>query len=249
MKKNLLIFTTVLITFSLMAFGYLSWSNTANNPADEDLFYNVKNRWSTITKEDLSKKKSIRDMINDEGQYTREEFRNVRVSILHNDKDVRDIKTSEVGQSAEFNSAQLEILQSIDYSTNIRITALNKRKDTATANVHDDSLVLYLTIIPETEAQYAGGFDALIDYLKESTKESTDIIKKDKLQPGKVFFTVTKNGTIADIELNSTSGYPTVDEFLIETIKNIPQKWDPATNSKGEKVDQEFVFFFGVEGC
>jgi hypothetical protein len=32
-------------------------------------------------------------------------------------------------------------------------------------------------------------------------------------------------------------------------ITNMPGKWNPATNSKGEKVDQELVFFFGRQGC
>ena len=44
-------------------------------------------------------------------------------------------------------------------------------------------------------------------------------------------------------------GYPSVDDELIKIITNMPKKWESAANSKGEKVNQEFVFFFGTPGC
>lgn len=254
MKKSILIFCTLLTTISITAFGYISWSDTVTDQkevkqADLDLYYNVSNRWSTMTKEDLKKVKSLLDIIQEDGTFTREAYRNVTISVLHNDKDVRDIKRFEMGQSEVLNAAQLELLHSVDYSTNLRITALSKKTITKTGVVKDDSLIIYMTIIPEKEAEFAGGYDALVEYLKESSKEKTAIIREDKLQPAKVNFTITKEGTIANVKLNSTSGYPSVDETLVELIINMPVKWDAATNSKGEKVDQELVFFFGVEGC
>jgi len=83
----------------------------------------------------------------------------------------------------------------------------------------------------------------------ENSKEKTAIIKRDKLQPGRVSFTVTKDGAIKNVKLTSTSGYTSVDKTLVELITKMPKKWKPATNSKGDKVDQELVFFFGVAGC
>lgn len=254
MKKSILIFCTVLTTISLTAFGYISWDDTETNQkeiknADFDLYYHVSNRWRTMTKEDLKKVTSLLDILHDDGTYIREDYRNVTISVLHNDKDVRDIKHFEMGQSEVFNTAQLELLQSAGYSTNLRITALNKRTNTKTGKVENDSLVHYMTIIPEKEAEFVDGFDALIGYLKKNSKEKTAIIREDKIQPGKVFFTVTKKGTIANIKVIDTSGYPSVDKELAKIIKNMPKKWEPATNSKGDKVDQEFVFFFGTPGC
>ena len=271
MKKNILIFCAAIAAFSLTALGYTNWSNTesdqpvasyskavdghsdlvnaSDKEADLDLYYDIGNRWSTMTKEELKKVKSILDILHEDGTYTREAYRNVTVSILHNDKDVRDIETSEMGQSELLNAAQLKLLNSSDYSTNLRITALSIRTNTKTGVVEDDSLVLYLTIIPEKEAEFTGGFNALTDYLKESSKEKVGIIEEAQLQPGKVFFTVTKKGTIENIKVVSTSGYSSVDKELVKVIAKMPEKWNPAVNSKGEKVDQEFVFFFGLEGC
>ncbi len=32
-------------------------------------------------------------------------------------------------------------------------------------------------------------------------------------------------------------------------MNNLPGTWMPAKNEKGEKVAQELVFFYGIEGC
>ncbi len=263
MNKSILIFIVVLITFSLTTYGYMNWNNTtakqvgfnndlvnaSNKQVDLDLFYRIGNRWSTMTKEDLNQAKSIIDILSGEATRMRDSYKNVTVSVLHNDKDVRDIKTSEIGQSEVLNAAQIKLLRSCGYSTNIRITALNRLKNAPPGKFEYDSLVHYLTIIPEKEAEFAGGLNALIEYLKESSKEKVAIIEEDQLQPGKVFFTITKEGSIENVKVISTSGYPSVDKELVKIISNMPEKWNPAANSIGEKVDQEFVFFFGIEGC
>ena len=89
----------------------------------------------------------------------------------------------------------------------------------------------------------------VIEYLKENSKEEVAIIEQDQLSACRVHFTVTKKGTIKNVKLYSTSGYSTVDKMLVEMVSTMPEKWDPATNSKGDNVDQELVFFFGKAGC
>ncbi len=242
MKKSILIFCTVLTTFSLMAFGYINWSN--NKQVDLDLVYNVDSRFmATITKEDLHKATSVLDIVPKEAEgWWKVSFQTVTVAVLQDDDEIR-----EIGDDKELNAAQIKLLQSTDYSTNFYIKARGKDKHPETGKIED--YVYYITIIPEKEAEYKSGHDALIAYLKESSKEKTAIISEDKLQPGKVHFTITKNGAITNVKLTETSGYPSVDEELIKIIANMPEKWEPAENSKGEKVDQEFVFFFGRQGC
>ena len=75
------------------------------------------------------------------------------------------------------------------------------------------------------------------------------IIKKDQLRPGKVHFTITPEGKIGTVQMRETSGYPAIDAHLVELINNMPGEWIPATNAQGKKVEQEWVFFFGFEGC
>ena len=272
MKKNIAIVSAALSLLILMAFGFLNERNTVpaleevsgietvafNNEAfyndlinnfstlnKPDLFYNVDSRFATtITKEKLQKAKSISDILPAKATQAREAYQNVSVTILHSDGEI-----TEVGQSEKLNPAQIKLLRSIDYSTDIRITSRCKRRNSFSGQLLRDSIAYYLTIVPEKEATYATGHEALIKYLKENSKEKATEISMDQLQPGKVAFTITKDAAIANVKLISTSGYPEVDEVLLELIANIPGGWKAATNSKGKKVDQQLIFFFGSEGC
>ena len=118
-----------------------------------------------------------------------------------------------------------------------------------TGKLVSNYLTYFITVVPEKEAEFVYGQDALLNYLKEKSKEKTLIIQKDQLRPGQFRFTVTKDGEVANVRLNSSSGYPSVDTTLMELISSLKGKWNPATNAKGEAVDQELIFFFGMEGC
>jgi len=260
MKKNILIVCAVFATFSLMAFSYINWDSTTNKDKiscnktsvlnhsfeqpDLDLFYGIDTRFiAKVSKEKLGNSTSIIDILPKEETLNKENFQNVRVSILGENE------TTEIGQSDVLNAAQLEILQAADYSTNIRITSDCKTKNRFTGRLVSYDLVYYITIIPENQAKYKDGDDALIEYLKENMKDKTGIIRKDNLKPGQVSFTVTKSGTIENAQLESTSGYTLIDNALVELVSTMSENWNPATNSKGEKVDQQLIFFFGKQGC
>ena len=259
MKKYSIVFCTVISAFGLMAFGYNHWnSNKAckNSPininidmanAEVDLIYNVDSRFiNRITKEDLLKAKSIVDILPRKATESIVNYYSTRVSILHGNEesDQRAVGTSEV-----LNHDQIKLLKTMNYSTNFYIRSDYQLKNDETGQLGNSYLTYYMTLIPEKEATYATGQSALIDYLKLGMKDKTAIIKQDKLQPGRVIFTVTKEGTIENVALTSTSGYPSVDDDLVELIRTIPGKWRPASNSNGEKVDQDLIFFFGTQGC
>lgn len=224
----------------------VAYDNTFVNAFDKqlnfELFYDIDSRFkATISKEKLHQAKSIVDILPEKATQQIESCQLVEVEIYKGEK--------QKGRSSELNEAQLKLLQSADYSTDICIKANYKTKNAHTGELESEYLSYYITVVPEKEAEFTSGQDALMDYLKENSKKETAIITKDKLKAGRVNFTVTKNGTVSNVQLTSTSGYPTVDTTLVELIQNMPQNWTPATNSKGEKVEQEFVFFFGMEGC
>lgn len=264
MKKNILILCTAISAFSLTAFGFITLDKAKTDPKeascnkiipfdldfinsitgslDIDLLYKVESRYmSTVTKEDLKKAKSIVDILPKNATQFITEYFTSEISILEGDWKTDRNAT---GNSEVLNNAQYQLLQTADYSTNIYIRSDYKNEYTGS-----NYLTYFMTVVPKNQAEYIGGNDALIEYLKENSKKETAVIRQDQLKPGRVNFTVTKDGAIENINLDSTSGYPSVDKVLVEMISNTQGKWNPASNSKGEKVDQTLVFFFGFQGC
>lgn len=266
MKKSKLIFSAVIIALSLAALGLFAWSNsdstqcaTANdNPvalakavisgqsikSAPELFYNIDSRYGTsISKEKLHKAKSVRDILPKEADWSKYPVHTLHVTLLQDYKE-----TTETGDNLVLNKAQAELLRSMDYSESFHLKANcnGKHKDVPDREVYD--LNYFITVTPENEAEYIGGEDALIDYLKKNSSKETAMVKEDQLESGGVIFTVTKDGTVVNVKLSSTSGYSSIDKAMVELITNLPGTWDPATNAEGEKLDQEFVFSFG-RGC
>lgn len=260
MKKSILILSAVFTTFSLMAFGYLNSGNTTTKPnqkvtsneakiipAPIDFFYDVDSRFmSTITKEKLHSATSILDFLPKTQTDQVELYTSVKVIILD---DYRQTDRQATGKDDVLTAAQLKLLQSVDYSDNILIRADYQQKNNINGVFGYNYFTPHITIIPEKEAAYIYGKDALINYLKTNSQEKISIVQKGNLKGGKLYFTVTKKGTIKDIKLAATSGYPAIDTKMIELMENNPGMWFPAENEKGEKVEQKLVFSFGTIGC
>jgi len=118
-----------------------------------------------------------------------------------------------------------------------------------TGEIYSNYSTPYLTIVPEIQAEYLDGQETLINYLKKNSKSAIKTVTKNKLNAGKLYFTVNKTGTISKVDLTASSGYPEIDELMIELIINAPGQWKPAKNTNGENVDQKLVFSFGIMGC
>lgn len=264
MKKSIIILSTFLATISISVFGFVNWNSPvadheetkANHPAMfdygslttvlnvPDLVYKVDSRFIwTISKDKLDKAISIVDILPEKATKGRSAFKNVTVSLLQEDEEI-----TQFGGSGLLTADQIKLLQATDYSSNIFIRADYKIDEVATRGT-DYYLTYYISVLPEQEAQYEAGEDALIDYLRDNSRAQASIIQKDQLKPGQVSFRISPTGTVEDIELTSTSGYPSVDDTLLELIGNMPHKWHPARNAQGEAVEQTLVFFFGLEGC
>ena len=106
-----------------------------------------------------------------------------------------------------------------------------------------------MTVVPEKQAEYSDGLNALAEYLKQKAFEDKIIIDKYALKPGRLDFTVTKTGDISDVYLDSSSGYSEMDERLEVLLNELPGTWTPAENANGEPVNQKLVLFFGIQGC
>ena len=269
MKKSILFFSAALIILGLSAYSFMNWdteetttleTSVANKeiastkPAIEkenrkvfdDFIYDVSPRFGSIKKEIVQNARSIDAFYDEEPLQKIETLKSVTVILVIDDKQ-SDIR--EIGYSNELNDAQLELLQSSDYGTNFIVRADYLEKNKETGDLEDSHSTPHLTIVPEKQATYFMGKETLKDYFRESSKESRVNVDPEKLQPAKVFFTVTKNGTIKNVYQDRLSGYPEVDKKMLELILNLPGTWEPAKNTKGKKVDQELVVSFGLMGC
>ena len=268
MKKPIIYFYSLLILVSFTACDFNATKNAetdipetmvneelalnvptkkqANNKIFKDFIYDVGPRFNSIKKSELDSATAFRDFIAEEHADRIINYTKVTVMVLDGDKKT-DIK--ETGTEGEFNAAQLKMLKASDYATSLLILANYSERSFETGAIENSSWTPYLTIVPEKQASYAGGTEVLKKFLKDETEEVRTDVDPEKLQPAKLFFTVTKEGTITNVHLDRPSGYPDVDKKMIALIKESPEKWTPAENTKGEKVDQVLVVSFGLRGC
>lgn len=268
MKKNILVFCASILILGFIAFGFVHRESSESNkiyipdnlnlasnqgPSQNmdfrffaDFIYDVGPRFGPIKKGDLNKFTSFADFINGEDAERILTYKFVEVIIIENDKETN---TRESGNSAELTSAQVNLLRTSDYSTNLKIRADVTQKNSQTGELEDSYWTPHLTIVPERQAVYVNGKASLMEFLRENSKESWVNVVEGKLQSARLYFTVTKNGTIENVTLDSSSNFPEVDIRMIELINQTPGKWQPAENANGEKVDQELVLFFGLMGC
>ena len=259
MKKNALIVCLVLTTISLTTYGCKNQNSSTNEKEvcckhsenekeikrNPDFQYDLDSRFiATISKENIKNAQSVIDLVPREGTKGIVSFSNVKISELSEEGE-----RNEKGNDEKLNNAQHKLLNSLDYSANFYIEALCQIKNSETGELGDYNFVYYVTIVPEHEAEYKEGHSILLEYLLKNSLKETKHTKVDDLEPGKVLFTVTKEGKIANTVLESTSGYKSIDTKMLELIKNIPGEWNSAKNSTGDKVDQELVFSFGIIGC
>ena len=279
MKNRIIICSIVIATLSLAAFSAMSCKESKteqhitlekkdvalntnalekiNKRTFPDFIYDIGPRYNTIKKADLDTLKSFSDIIGEEHANRIVDYKSVSVIIMKDDKQT---EIRETGNSDVFTAAQLKLIQSLDYSTNLVIWADYQGKNKETGALEDTHWTPYLTIVPEKQAEYVDdqqelingdGKTALKEFLKTNSLEARTKAKviAEKLKPAKLYFTVSKMGTIENVRLDRSSNYPIVDEAMIELIKNTPGQWRPAENINGEKVDQELVVSFGLMGC
>jgi len=211
-----------------------------------DFIYDVGPRFNTIKKTDLAEAKTFAHFMDKELAQQIRSYNSMSVIILDGENKTSIIETSANGT---LTPAQLKLLQTAAYSTNLLLKADFIENYPGTDKFGPNYASYYFTVIPEKQAVYHQGKDALISYLKVESESVRENVDPEKLQPAKLFFTVSKHGTIKNVYLDRPSGYPMVDKKMLELISKTQKSWIPAENSNGERVDQELVVSFGLLGC
>ncbi|NNE31476.1 MAG: hypothetical protein HKN40_03810, partial [Winogradskyella sp.] len=224
MKKKILVFGIILFALCLTVFGFINRDNqktdtkataSIESVADEEkewitvkdevvppFISKVGPRFNSITKEDLLNAKSFEDFIGRAHIERIVSYKSLSVVVLEN-RDDTDYKLTTNGGS--FSPEQLELLKTFDYSSDLRVDAYYAEKNAETGVVENSHWTPYLTVVPETQATYYNSKDAISNYLEHYSKEATYNLDRDQLKMGEVTFTVTKEGLVSNVAIESTS--------------------------------------------
>lgn len=209
-----------------------------------ELSYNVKGRYiRAISKDKLNDATLLNDIIPSYPTNWINAYRGVEISILYNRE-----KTKTVSKNNVLTTEQKNMLPSAALTSKIEIIVKYVTKNSVTDSADNRQMELILTVIPETEAEFPGGNEKVIGYLKENSSKIISEKNPETFQNALILFNINEIGKITDVTLAATSGYTEIDNLLLEVIGKMPA-WKPAENATGVKVKQEFEFTFGQSGC
>lgn len=171
------------------------------------------------------------------------EYISVEISAYKN-----GAKITASGISDVLNQEQKELIRLADRSNEIAVAVMylpeNSLKDN-TAKQYD----FKVTVIPDKNAGYAEGAEALIQYLHQNGIVGIDAGSFTGYDLTAIKFTIAEQGQIADIQVVLPSKDVKIDEMLVTAISKMPN-WKPAEFSNGLKVKQDFVLTIGnMENC
>lgn len=252
MKTNIIILSLLLffrISFAqdtAYEFGKIYGHSNNGEPDKVELRYVVRTAQArSVVKEKLSKASVMSDLY--EGYPTSwvKNYVSIEISAICNGKE-----TKAEGTTHALNKAQKELLKTADINTNIGIDVAYKHSNAATNVGEINHLYFNVTVVPEVEAEYMGGYEELSAYLKKSTMDQISKMNLKPLSQGTIHFMIDEEGKAINIKLQTSIGNSKMDKMLLEGIHKMP-KWKPAKNAKGKPVKQRFELIVGdiFGGC
>lgn len=245
MKKNILLISSITAAVGILAFGCMSFTGP-NNQEPVSFMFDLSTRESgTVTKEVLHKAESVGDFMPSTTNWPKHPVQSLKVTIFKGDEEF-----SETGNGLLLTKEQVDLLHSLESSDIFTLRAQCIGPNPDEPEMTDYKMYYPFTVVPEKQAEYPGGEDALVKFIKEKSLEERTPVTQDDLKRGFVVFTVSKTGEIEGTRHLIGCGYPAIDDKMVDLINSLPETWVPAENSNGENVAQEFVFFFGqLDGC
>lgn len=176
------------------------------------------------------------------------DFVSVEIFASCNGKDLTSVSSGDT-----LSREQKNILNSVDLGTEIRVNIKFKYKNQSGGNLENAGNIITgeyaVKVVPETNAEYPGGFEQITEYLKETViNKIYQASTTGNNQQATVKFTVNEEGRMVDAKIFTTSKDPIIDQLLLDAANKMP-KWKPAENPKGIKVKQVFSIPFGGGGC
>jgi hypothetical protein len=147
------------------------------------------------------------------------------------------------GPSARLTEQQKEVLRT---ASEIHIE-VHYQKENANDKIQNRQMNTSFVVIPEVQAQFDGGYDKMIAYLKENSLNKINSKNLYVPQPS-IYFVVNQQGKVTHTEISETSGDREIDQLLIKVVTDMPL-WTPAKDAKGNPVVQKFALDIRNDGC
>lgn len=210
----------------------------------QELRYEIHGKYTRgVSKEKLEVAKTMIDIRPGYPSTMIDDYTSTEISVTTNGKIMKA-----VGFNDTLSADQQTILQMADVGSDINVEVGYVHQNPVTLLPDIREMHFVLSVVPEVEATYPGGYQELSSYLKKSAidKMPEGFSKENKLVV--IGFTVTETGDIINARVSQSSTDPEIDRILLKAINRMPN-WTPAENGEGAKVYQEFEFIVGNGGC
>lgn len=205
--------------------------------------YGVRGRYDRpVKKEEATNAKLLRDLIFGYPVNWITNYVSVELTAPKGDKLIRTLSTNE-----KLTPEQKDLLKSIDIGSNIAIHVKYTYNHPLTHAIENYEINTSVTVVPDKEAEYHGGYENLKKYLYENCISKVSATISQRYQRGTVVFTLNENGEPTGTRIAKSSGDVKMDKLLLDAINKMP-KWSPAENANGEKVNQDFEFTLNENG-
>ena len=197
----------------------------------------------SMSKDELNSAESVADLREQFKPSWVKKYLTVEILTIHNGKERKAVHTE-----GTLSKEQKNNMQTADAGQDISIK-INYIPENTLKNNPPKEMSWSFLVYPEKKAAYPYGQEKLNQYLKESAVDNIPEGLITGYALAAVKFTVTENGDIINPKVAWSSKDDTVDELLLETVRNMP-KWIPAEYADGTKVAQDFAFAVGnMESC
>ncbi len=229
MKSSILV--TILVFFSCPIFS-------------QNLTYNIHGKYEHPVKmEKIVTADLLSDFIPDYPVNWIKDYESVEILATTN-----GITKKATGKTEALSTEQKSLLNSAELFTKFDISVSHKSPNAVTGIDEVREIKFSMTVVPNIEAQFEGGAERMKMYVKSNAIDKIPAFSAEYILDGQVTFEIDVDGSVVGTKLTKSTGDPMTDKLLLDAIKSMP-RWNPAVDSKGRRVKQEFTFSVSKGGC
>lgn len=210
----------------------------------QELAFDVRGSASnSIKKDQLRQASTLKDIRANYPSSWITEYTAVDIKCIQN-----GVTTQASGMNDTLSHAQRQLLISAEIGADLLFEIFHLYRNPVTGNTELREVQFSYSIIPQSEAVFYGGEEALNAFLKEKAIQKIPKATGQTFDQAIISFTVNEKGSVHAITVEKSSGDSKVDKVLVNALNKMPN-WKPAENEEGVKVKQTFQFTVGYPGC